>query len=61
MTTGEKLKAIAKLDMKDGLRYEDYHDIGVWSDLCGPHYDTTVLSEKSIERIDSIFSKYYGV
>lgn len=59
MTDGDKLLAINRLKIEDGLNYADHHDIGIWCDLCGAHFDTTVLSEKSKERIRAIFDKFY--
>lgn len=59
MTVGDQLKAIARLKLSDGLDYADYHDVGVWCDICGPHYDTTLISDKSHERIRAIFLRFF--
>ena len=61
MTNGQKLKAISKLTMKDCLSYVDYHDIGHWAASCeAEDYDTTILSEKILERINAIFSMFFS-
>lgn len=59
MTPGDQLKAISRLTMHDGLNYADYRDIGMWRDLAGPHWDFTVLSEKTCERIKAIFERFF--
>lgn len=60
MTAGQKLRAIRNLTMQDGLSYEDYHDVGHWVETCrDSDYDTTLLSEKSVERIGVIFARFF--
>lgn len=61
MTPGDQLKAISRLSMKDGLNYADHRDIGLWCDKAGEHFDFTVLSDKSIERIRAIFDRFFSV
>ncbi len=61
MTPGDQLKAISRLTMGDGLNYADHCDIGQWIEKAGPHFDFTVLSEKSIERIRAIFDRFFTV
>lgn len=58
MTAGEKLKAIESLTLRH-ISYVDHHDIGHWAQACGSHYDTTVLTPKSIERIEAIFARFF--
>lgn len=61
MTAGQQLRAIGKLTMKDGLKYDEVYDIGRWLDICGPDQDTTLLQPKSIERIQAIFERFFEV
>lgn len=61
MTPGDQLKAISCLTMHDGLNYADYRDIGMWCDKAGEHFDFTLLSEKTCERIQAIFAKHFEV
>ncbi|MBV8060497.1 MAG: hypothetical protein JO253_03085 [Alphaproteobacteria bacterium] len=59
MTPGEKLKAISRLKMADGLNYADYYDIGIWWERSDKGQDTTLLSDLARERIDSIFRQFF--
>lgn len=60
MTASDKLKAIERLTLKDGLTYADHHDIGHWVDACRDSAgDTSVLTPKSIERIEAIFVRFF--
>lgn len=61
MNTDEMLKAIYKLGLKDGLTYSELSDITTWMERSGPDVDTTLLQEKSRERIVQIFNRFYEV
>ncbi len=56
---GLQLQAIQRLRLTDGLSWADAHDIAMWCALCGRHYETAQLSDKSIERITSIYNQYF--
>jgi len=59
MNTDNQLRAIYALYMKDGLSYSELTDITNWAERAGPLFDTTVLTEKSRERITAIFRRFY--
>lgn len=54
-----KLMALTTLSVRSGILQEDYHDIKQWAATVGPDFDMWLLSEKAIERIDSIYSKFF--
>lgn len=59
MEIDAQLRAIYGLSMKDGLSYSDLSDITNWAERAGPLFDTTLLQEKSRERITAIFKRFY--
>lgn len=58
MNTDNQLRAIYKLSQKE-LGHEDYTDVTAWAERAGPEFDTTLLQEKSRERIAAIYKKHY--
>ena len=62
MTHADQLRALRKLRFPNDIRsYADWCDIGAWCDKVGPHFDTTLLCAKSLERIDAIFRAHFEV
>ncbi len=59
MNSAHKLKAIKGLRLTDGLSWSDAHDIAMWVLLAGAHCNTSVLSDKTIERIECIFHQHF--
>ena len=59
MDTDSQLRAIYSLSMKDGLSYSEVSDITNWRERAGPDCDTTLLQEKSRERITVIFNRFF--
>lgn len=59
MKTDLMLRQIYKLTMKDGLSYSELSDITNWAEMAGPDGDTTLLSEKSRERIAAIHQRFF--
>jgi hypothetical protein len=59
MNTDNMLRAIYRLSQKDGLSHEEVSDITNWMERAGPEIDTTLLQEKSRERISAIFSRFF--
>lgn len=62
MNTDQMLKKLDRLTMRDGLRYEDETDIRTWVERAtagGADFDTTVLQEKSLERIRALFHAHF--
>lgn len=61
MNTDDMLKKLDRLTSRDGLRYDDECDIRTWAERTKPDFDTTLLQEKSRERIRSLFHKHFEV
>jgi len=61
MNTDNMLRAIYRLSQKDGLSYGEVSDITNWAERSGPEFDTTLLQEKSRERIAAIYARFYEV
>ncbi len=59
MNTDNQLRAIYRLSQKDGLSYSDVADITTWMEIAGPDVDTTLLQEKSRERIAAIWARFF--
>lgn len=59
MSPGCKLKAIKRLRLTDGLGWEDAHDIAQWVAMAGAQFEMGQFSEKTLERIDSIYQQYF--
>ena len=59
MNTDNQLRAIYGLSMKDGLSYSELSDITNWRERAGPECDTTLLTEKSRERIMAIYNRFF--
>lgn len=59
MEADNMLRAIYKLSHKDGLSYGEVSDITNWAERAGPEFDTTLLQEKSRERIATIFHRFF--
>lgn len=59
MEIDAQLRAIYSLSMKDGLSYSELSDITNWRERAGPECDTTLLQEKSRERITAIYRKHF--
>jgi hypothetical protein len=53
------LRALKRLRLTDGISAAEAHDIGLWAALAGPMNDTSVLSDKTNERIAAIYNRYY--
>lgn len=61
MNTDSQLRAIYRLSQKDGLSYDEVSDITNWAERAGPDFDTTLLQEKSRERIAAIHARFFEV
>ena len=59
MSPQNKLRAIKRLRMSDGLSFIDAHDISLWVGMAGPENDVSKLNDKIIERINDIYLRYY--
>lgn len=62
MNTDAQLKAIYDLKYPQDLNYEDWSDITTWKERAcanGADWDTSILTEKSRERITAIFKKHF--
>lgn len=59
MITDTMLRQLYRLGLKDGLSYSELSDITTWAERAGPEFDTTLLSEKSRERIAAIHKRFY--
>lgn len=58
---GQQLKALHDLasDLRDlEVKVPDLESIHRYSELCGAHYDTRNLSDKALEEIDTLASRY---
>lgn len=61
MTQALKLEALESIGMSHGLSWAEVSDIGLWCRLSGPKYDVSVLSDKTLEHIDALYSKFFEV
>jgi len=59
MSTDNMLRAIYRLSMQDGLSYSELSEITNWAERAGPLFDTSILQEKSRERIQSIYNRFF--
>ena len=59
MSTDDMLRAIYDLKLADGISYSEMSDITTWAERAAPNWDTTILSEKSRERIQAIYNRFY--
>jgi hypothetical protein len=56
---GQKLQAIQRLRLTDGLAFDDAKDILMWCALAGNNFEMAQFSDKTLERIESIFNQYF--
>lgn len=62
ISIGEKLTAISSLNLRgSGIKHADFLDIRGWVDQAGEKNDTTLLSDKALERIESIYQDFFQV
>lgn len=62
MTAGQMLKQLSRIKAGDGITYGEMRDIEVWEQMAcrdGANYDTTLLSEKTEERIRAIHGRLF--
>lgn len=58
LSIGNKLQAIGTLGM-DSINRLDYLDVKTWIVLVGSRFDTSCLSTKTLERIETIYHENF--
>lgn len=59
LSVSQKLHAISTVTLKSGMKLADFNDIRMWLEKTNGKSDTTMLDDKSVDRIDSLYYEYF--
>lgn len=59
LSIGEKLEALSTVSLRSGISTANHGDIARWRAEAGDKLDTTVLSTKTIERIQVLYNEFF--
>lgn len=60
LSIGQKLEAVARLPCgRGGLHSTEFSEVQIWVALAGPKFDTSVLSQKTVEHICTLYHAHH--